>query len=75
MHGPRDSTMTERILKDHQAILDQKFHEYKLAALTGLMSQWNPDNFTGKDAEQVADVCQRIAVKMEKVSQACEGGS
>ena len=56
-------------IRNRQQQIDQRFHEYKLAALTGLMSQWNPDNFTDKDAASVAHVCERAAQAMEEFGQ------
>ena len=67
--------MTEQILKDHQAMLDLKFHEYKLAALTGIMANsethFRVDNETYSDS--VARACDMMARAMEKLDQA-EGG-
>ncbi len=66
--------MTEKILKDHQRELDQKFHEYKLAALTGMMYARNEENFSEKDATNIAVVCDMVALAMERLDRA-EGGS
>ena len=65
--------MTEKILKSHQHLLDRKFHEYKLAALTGLMSTWGEGKLW--DEQVVAATCGMIAEEMERVDRAAESGS
>ena len=68
--------MTEEILKSHQRELDQKFHEYKLAALTGIMANsethFRVDSETYSDS--VARACDMMALAMERLDRA-EGGS
>jgi hypothetical protein len=63
----------ELLLKANQHILDRKFHEYKLAALTGLMVNWKID-FTETHADIVAEICDMVALAMERLDRA-EGGS
>ena len=67
-------TTTEQRLKSHQHELDQKFHEYKLAALTGMMYARNEENFSEKDANNIAAACDKVALAMERLDRA-EGGS
>ena len=53
-----------------QALLDRKFHEYKLAALTGLMSNWDRSKFSTKDLQDVAVVCAMAACAMQELDEA-----
>jgi hypothetical protein len=68
--------VTEQILKHDQHLLDQKFHEYKLAALTGILARWQIDwkAFGEEDADSISVTCDIIARAMERLDRA-EGGS
>ena len=55
-------------LRNQQQQIDQRFHEYKLAALTGLMSQVaqvvGPGKFSVADADAIAVICDMVARAM-----------
>ena len=60
--------------RNQQQQLDIKFHEYKLAALTGLMaSQKAPSGFGATDAEGIAVICDKVARAMERMDLAESG--
>ena len=60
-------------LRNQQQQIDQRFHEYKLAALTGLMSRWEPKGFRQQDAESIAVLCDLVARAMERMDAAERG--
>ena len=68
-----DTYSADQLLK-RQALLDRKFHEYKLAALTGIMaSQKVPSGFSAADAEHITVMCDKIARAMERMDAAERG--
>ena len=60
--------------RNQQQQLDIKFHEYKLAALTGLMTGWDPKQFSESTARMIAAVCELVAQSMEKMDEVSESG-
>jgi len=61
-------------LRNQQQQIDQRFHEYKLAALTGIMaSQKVPSGFSATDAEGIAVICDKVARAMERMDLAESG--
>ena len=60
-------------LRDRQQQIDQRFHEYKLAALTGILHAWGPHKFNGNDADKIAVACDLVARAMERMDLAERG--
>ena len=54
-------------LSNRQQQLDQKFHEYKLAALTGLMNGAHNAGFSQEHAERAAVIADLVARAMERM--------
>jgi len=55
--------------RNQQQQLDQRFHEYKLAALTGLMVNWRQAD----TLEGLAVTCDKVARAMERMDAAERG--
>ena len=60
---------------NRQQQLDRKFHEYKLAALTGILPRWAIDwkKFDANGAKGIAVVCDMVARAMERMDVAESG--
>ena len=56
-------------LRNQQQQIDQRFHEYKLAALTGLMVNWRQAD----TLEGLAVTCDKVARAMERMDAAESG--
>ena len=57
-----------------QALLDRKFHEYKLAALTGILTNIEPSELTGTRPKSVAIISNAIARAMRDEDERAERG-
>ena len=61
-------------LRNRQQQIDQRFHEYKLAALTGLMQTlMTSTDFDKGDADRIAVKCDLVARAMERMDAAERG--
>ena len=60
--------------RNQQQQLDIKFHEYKLAALTGILTNIEPCELTGTRPKSVAIITNAIARAMRDEDERAESG-